>query len=387
MIKITKWFDDDIVKNYKEEIEGKIKSNYDERDSSLDNEFTKKIFQDDDGNYSKEKVIDLISLKFKELIEKYPFYKDYIDFRIELDEILNTTNTINNEKYKESGYKGKNIYFKSLFSNSKVTFMKKIEIEDNIDTFEKFKEFLKGKKAELLLIDKIDKVINYSFLSSDLRHKLILSLNISVCPYCNRQYITSWNDEKKKKKKTTADLDHFYPKSIFPAFSLSLFNFVPSCQICNSRMKGSKWSDVIYPYEERFGDDAYFEVVNLEKKDNNDNDYYDKLLRNLLGQSSELMELDIKINTESDKKFKIEKSKDMFNLKEVYQTHKSYVKELLLKKRIYDDGAYLESLKNQFDKLNLDEYSLQQFLYGYNWQEGEDPDKPLSKLTYDILMR
>lgn len=382
MIKITKWFDDDIVKNYKEKIEGKIKSNYDERDPSLDNEFTKKIFQDDYGNYSKEKVIDLISLKFKELIEKYPFYKDYIDFRIELDEILNTTN---NEKYKESGYKGKNIYFKSLFSNSKVTFMKKIELEDNIDAFKRFRAFLEDKKTELLLIDK---VINYSFLSSDfpdLRHELITSLNIQVCPYCNRQYITSWNDEKKKK--TTADLDHFYNKNIFPAFSLSLFNFVPSCQICNSRMKGSKWSDVIYPYEERFGDDAYFEVVNLEKKDNNDNDYYDKLLRNLLGQSSELMELDIKINTESYKKIKIENSKDMFKLNEVYQTHKSYVKELLLKKRIYDDGAYLESLKNQFDKLNLDEYSLQQFLYGYNWQDGEDPDRPLSKLTYDILMR
>jgi len=377
MIKITKWFDDDIVKEYLNKMVKKIGCNYYKRLEKIESPAIKQFTMDflsDENGFSDKKVREFLCKKFKFDDTEMQRYKDYCE---EIQKIVK-----------------KDISFKDVESSIEVLLIDdkdKMKIKTYIEEIKHNTE-IKRKKDELKkrvkkLIGAETPIIDYDYIQDDLRHKLILSLNISVCPYCNRQYITSWNDEKKKKKKTTADLDHFYPKSIFPAFSLSLFNFIPSCQICNSRMKGDKWSDVIYPYEERFGDDAYFEVTNLEKKVNNDNDYYDKLLRNLLGQSSELMELDIKINTESDKKIKIENSKDMFKLNEVYQTHKSYVKELLLKKRIYDDGAYLESLKNQFDKLNLDEYSLQQFLYGYNWQDGEDPDRPLSKLTYDILMR
>lgn len=97
------------------------------------------------------------------------------------------------------------------------------------------------------------------------------SLNIPVCPFCNRQYITSWEDMKKEKK-STADLDHFFPKSEYPLFALSLFNFVPSCQVCNSRMKLDHFMDddgnrPIYPYEEKFDDSVLFKEVyqSLEK--------------------------------------------------------------------------------------------------------------------------
>lgn len=34
-------------------------------------------------------------------------------------------------------------------------------------------------------------------------------------------------------------MDHFLPKSKCPIIGLSLFNFVPSCQVCNSRIKHS----------------------------------------------------------------------------------------------------------------------------------------------------
>ena len=83
------------------------------------------------------------------------------------------------------------------------------------------------------------------------RHKLLFLMEIEVCPYCQRNYISSY--EENNIKKTTADLDHFYPKSLYPFLSLSLYNFIPSCQICNSRFKGNK--DVrgsVYPYEEGF---------------------------------------------------------------------------------------------------------------------------------------
>lgn len=35
------------------------------------------------------------------------------------------------------------------------------------------------------------------------------------------------------------DLDHFLPKSICPLVALSFYNFVPSCSVCNEKLKGA----------------------------------------------------------------------------------------------------------------------------------------------------
>ena len=63
-------------------------------------------------------------------------------------------------------------------------------------------------------------------------------LGVSVCPYCNRQYVTNY--ESDNDEKTSADLDHYYCKSRYPFLALSVYNFVPSCQICNTLFKGDK---------------------------------------------------------------------------------------------------------------------------------------------------
>lgn len=112
---------------------------------------------------------------------------------------------------------------------------------DNIfDSNKKFYEFIKVVKENFNNLNKqIENHIDYSFLSPNLRHEILTSANISVCLYCNRQYILYYFNNHDNKK-TAADLDHFYPKSLFPLFSLSLYNFISSCQICNQRMKKNK---------------------------------------------------------------------------------------------------------------------------------------------------
>lgn len=108
-----------------------------------------------------------------------------------------------------------------------------------------------------------DYIIDYSILPSELRHKLMNSIGIRTCPYCNRNYISSYGE---KGNKSTADLDHFYQKKQYPLFALSLFNFVPSCSVCNSRMKNTYPADsALYPYEEGFEDDARFELKTTRK--------------------------------------------------------------------------------------------------------------------------
>ena len=64
------------------------------------------------------------------------------------------------------------------------------------------------------------------------RHNFVQRLNLRVCPYCNRQYITSFY--KNDRKVTTADIDHYFPKKQYPLLSMYFFNLIPSCSVCNS---------------------------------------------------------------------------------------------------------------------------------------------------------
>lgn len=55
-----------------------------------------------------------------------------------------------------------------------------------------------------------------------------------------------WGGKKPKKSETIAaklrnhfDLDHFLPKSQCPIVGLSLYNLVPSCAVCNEKLKGA----------------------------------------------------------------------------------------------------------------------------------------------------
>ncbi|MEH7110640.1 hypothetical protein V7083_23210, partial [Bacillus sp. JJ1764] len=89
-------------------------------------------------------------------------------------------------------------------------------------------------------------------------YELLNKINIQVCPYCNRQYITTLYT---KRQKTRAQLDHFFDKATYPFLAISLYNLVPSCAVCNSSLKGQKKFFVntyIHPYIDSFGDKYRF---------------------------------------------------------------------------------------------------------------------------------
>lgn len=65
-------------------------------------------------------------------------------------------------------------------------------------------------------------------------------LEIKTCFYCNMAYINSFFYTKNNELKQTYDLDHFISRDVCPLFALSLYNFVPCCQICNERIKHDK---------------------------------------------------------------------------------------------------------------------------------------------------
>lgn len=234
------------------------------------------------------------------------------------------------------------------------------EILDNDDMLESIMKELKWNKE-------IEEVINYNILKPNERHKLISAMNVKVCPYCNRQYITNWVDHSSNTH-VTADLDHFYPKSLYPIASLCLYNFIPSCQICNSRFKlATDFFEVshIYPYEFEFGNNAKFEIDNIEA---------------LMGYSPEFsVHQKTEIHSEE-----IKNSLNTFHINEVYKSHTNYVKELIQKIEIYNKTNIEEYLRNYGDMFK-DKNEIFTFIFGDILDRNQFTERPLSKLTCDIM--
>ena len=209
------------------------------------------------------------------------------------------------------------------------------------------------------------------------RHKLLPLIGIEICPYCQRNYISSY--EENNSKKTTADLDHFYPKSLYPFLALSLYNFIPSCQICNSRFKGNKdVCDSIYPYEEGF--DELGVKFRTSKE----------VISEILGErySDFYVKIDYENLKNKEDGEKVKNSIENLGLDRVYKkSHNQYIQNLLYNIEKYPEN-YLENCVEMFEsnvdkKKQLEEYfkDIVKEPYRKRIENGE----PLAKLTKDIL--
>ena len=227
---------------------------------------------------------------------------------------------------------------------------------------------------------------SYDKIDSELRKKIIDLKNISVCPYCNRNYINSTHkmlhcnncnqdlfviDEVEKecpgckqeingqtKVVNTAQLDHFFPKDSYPLFAVSFYNLIPSCYSCN-HVKSNK--DLEYsPYDTSFPfDDVKFTYI-LKSVD----------------------EIKIKIDSHNiDFKNGI---RDL-GIEELYQSHIDVVNELIWKKEVYTD-SYREDLSEILNQTNLElsKAEVSRFITGHYTDKENYGKRPLSKMVTDI---
>ena len=149
---------------------------------------------------------------------------------------------------------------------------------------------------------------------------LVKKLNISVCPYCNRNTIYSIDNGKKR----TSELDHFYPQSKYPFLALSFYNLIPSCKVCNKIKFDNDDKEYINPYDDRFDMNKN---MKFSLKITSSNFYY---LENSF-------EIDYKYNKQisDNEKNRIENNLDDFKLKDLYQNHKDIILELIQKVNIH----------------------------------------------------
>ena len=234
-----------------------------------------------------------------------------------------------------------------------------------------FHDELYGKQTGALTI--LKKIFDYrKKMKDELRHKLMSKMSISACPYCNRQYITNYKTANGEKP--LADLDHYYCKSRYPFLALSIYNFVPGCQICNSRFK----KDIdfyidphVNPHKRGFSTDATFVLkdLNLLLDDSAWNDH---------------SKLAIKLNVAGPDADIINRSIQTFHLNEVYESHTDYVREIIWKSKAYSPEM-IKCVRDEFGMLFSSEDEIKELIFGQYLRETDAGKRPLAKLTQDLL--
>ena len=335
--------------------------------------------------------IDVDERKWKKIKEEHSeWYSDNI-----LPNIKNAYEFIESQKSKSYSMKKYLELLKKIIDKGKdFVIQKELFLDYENKEIDKIIKIMKkkNKKSKSILEIRFEKLnISEEYLPNQLfcykklqtgnkdwnRHKLLSLIGIEICPYCQRNYISSY--EESNDEKTTADLDHFYPKSLYPFLALSLYNFIPSCQICNSRFKGNKDTrDSIYPYEEGFDE------LGVKFKTSKE------VISEILGErySDFYVKIDYENLKNKEDGEKVKNSIENLGLDRVYKkSHNQYIQNLLYNIEKYPEN-YLENCVEMFEsnvdkKKQLEEYfkDIVKEPYRKRIENGE----PLAKLTKDIL--
>jgi hypothetical protein len=206
-------------------------------------------------------------------------------------------------------------------------------------------------------------------------YELTNSLGISVCPYCNRNWINTVQTASKDKI-INPQLDHFFCKADYPLFRLSFYNLIPSCDSCNTRLKKAKkfnLTEYIHPYFEGYGTQVSFHSVA-------------KNVSSSLGLSNEFSVSLIYKMISADKKDRIEKSRIAFKIKEIYENHGDIIGEIFRKKHLFSI-KYLESLRKTITEHNIPYDEMYKIAFGNYYDEIDFKKRSFAKLTKDIAIQ
>lgn len=202
-------------------------------------------------------------------------------------------------------------------------------------------------------------------------YDLANSLNVTTCPYCNRNYTVTVDQPKRT---TRPDFDHFFPKKAHPLLALSFYNLIPSCLVCNRSVKNQKtivYGKYLHPYEEGFDQAAKFNYLPEDT-----NSAHGQAANFRISLSSDPIQ--------AEKVTRCQNSFELFCLKEIYEkSHGSEIADII-RKHYVSSGKYLETLHDAFPALGTIE-ELYRLAFGAHFNEKEFINRPLSKLTKDVV--
>lgn len=253
------------------------------------------------------------------------------------------------------------------------------EFEHNFDNIvlakknemEKLANATCGEEARIVLSYIFETLYN-SFIKS-IANDVLERLKIRTCPYCNRNYtftVKSSSSAAGKKFTTRPEFDHFYCKSQHPLLALSFYNLVPSCSICNH---GKATDEIgVNPYFDGF--QSKFGICDKTKKG--------QLNINEIKRTKSKDDFSVGfINPSISEQQNI----DGLGLAVLYDKHKDYVMDLIEKSTSYGSLEQNQALSDGFQGLFRTPKEVFDFVWGKYLNEEELENRPLSKLTKDIL--
>jgi hypothetical protein len=233
-------------------------------------------------------------------------------------------------------------------------------------------------------IDGKDAIISYLFDYNGFKEKHVYpiagKLSISVCPYCNRNFIT--HITKANKRIIGPTFDHFFDQARYPLLSLNFYNLIPSCSICNSNLKNQKefkLNNHLHPYLNEMGDNAKFN--------------FELVVENINGKKTISYQpvLNVIANSDSEIYKQLEKSQDeedsgsinVFKIREIYLSHADIIEELHHKFDKYSPH-YLKSIAGTLKTMGKSEQEFYRYHFGNYFNASDFNKRPLAKFTKDI---
>lgn len=322
----------------------------------------------------------MIPLKFKDDVCP-KFYKDFVsDFEHKI------------EKYKRNGYIGKGKKKEKLCSQTK-DFLSYLlsksdkdskksnlwelldchanELKIYADNLCKLYTSLKKKDSKVFKQIK-KKFVDNTYTSSFRKDYFIKSLDIKVCPYCNRSFIECI-DKKDKTTPIKGQIDHFYSKEKYPFLALSRFNLIPCCSDCNG--VGGKF----------IADADKYKLINPYLLEDTDGIQFKMELFRSHFANFEQCANSIRIIVEEANESGLKQNIKVFHLQEIYQSHCDIAAEIYLKGKLKMPSTYRQKIINIMKPIiPITEYDFNQLILGIEDNPQQFKNKSLSKFKADL---
>ena len=227
-------------------------------------------------------------------------------------------------------------------------------------------------------LSRLKYVFDYDKFQSEITKFFTDNFDFRTCFYCNKDFITNFESNKKV---STFQLDHFFDKATYPYLALSFYNLIPSCYVCNAKVKGSENTFEHNPKSKL----KKFQNETCIAPNDKNFDFHQKVKFKLFLESS-CKNLHIKSKDDIDITLKeqftdmYDKYIEIFKLNERYKAHKDIVFDMIEKAELYPESR-LKELQNltgiPFQQIKKDIFNL--------IDENEDLSKqPFSKLIIDM---
>lgn len=209
------------------------------------------------------------------------------------------------------------------------------------------------------------------------KEAFVKRLGLRVCPYCGRSYIYGFSTERNSKKVAIKpQIDHLFPKSIYPFLAVNFFNLIPCCQSCNMiAEKGDQ--DVLTKRP-----DGRLRINHPYLFDNSSITFGYNIKSEKIFNADDI---EINVDYHGDEILKDGYNK-LFFIDEYYKLHNLEAHDLYIKLK----SLIYTGTKKSYEAMGLPHNIWEQLpliLFGYNFSNEEAAKHPLCKFNHDIYKK